>query len=339
MILSFSIPFRLHCSSLFAPLRFHRAFLNCMAVAIGYAPARRVEGLIDSAGLDQSRRGNLSAVSKSGRIAVLLGAVATFGVLVPLCGSGQTEANEKVAGQGSERPALEYREGGIIRGPTAARRLAVVFTGHGFAEGGEVILNELGKHKGKGSFFLTGGFLTNTNFKPLVQRIVREGHYLGPHSDKHVLYCPWEGPKKTLVTHAEFRADMESNLGKIERFGIPRRQIRYFLPPYEHYNQEIVDWSKAMGLTVVNFTPGTRSNADYTGEAEKNFVSSQTIFDSIVARENQDINGLNGFLLLVHIGSGPGRVDKFPARFGELLDYLAGKGYQFVRADELLETK
>jgi len=26
---------------------------------------------------------------------------------------------------------------------------------HGFAEGGEVILNELGKHKGNGSFFLT----------------------------------------------------------------------------------------------------------------------------------------------------------------------------------------
>jgi len=26
-------------------------------------------------------------------------------------------------------------------------------------------------------------------------------------------------------------------------------------------------------------------------------------------------------------------------RFGELLDYLAGKGYQFVRVDQLLEGK
>ena len=272
-------------------------------------------------------------------MAVLVGAIAALAVLVPLRGSGQAAISEKAVGVAAERPDLEYREGGIIRGPTSARRLALVFTGHGYAEGGETTLNELGKHKGKGSFFLTGEFLTNTSFQPLIQRMVKEGHYLGPHSDKHVLYCPWEGPKKTLVTHAEFQADLLSNLGKIERFGIPRPQIRYFLPPYEYYNQEIVDWSKAMGLTVVNFTPGTRSNADYTGEAEKNFVSSRAIFESIVAWENRDINGLNGFLLLVHIGSGPGRTDKFPARFRELLDYLAGRGYQFVRVDELLEPK
>ena len=98
-----------------------------------------------------------------------------------------------------------------------------------------------------------------------------------------------------------------------------------------------MDWAKELGLTLVNFTPGTRSNADYTGEAEKNFVSSKTIFDSIVAQERQDPHGLNGFILLLHIGSGPGRADKFPTRFGELLDFLSGKGYQFVRVDELLE--
>jgi peptidoglycan/xylan/chitin deacetylase (PgdA/CDA1 family) len=270
---------------------------------------------------------------------VLLATIACLGVPGPIGGFAQPASSGASASQSAERRDLELREGGIIRGPKSARRLAVVFTGHGFAEGGEVILNELGKHKGKGSFFFTGDFLTNTNFKPLVQRIIREGHYLGPHSDKHVLYCPWEGPKKTLVTHAEFRADMESNLGKIERFGIPRRQIRYFLPPYEHFNQEIVDWSKELGLTLVNFTPGTRSNADYTGEAEKNFVSSQAIFDSIVAKEKKDSKGLNGFMLLVHIGSGPGRRDKFPAWFGELLDCLGSKGYQFVRVDELLEAK
>jgi len=231
---------------------------------------------------------------------------------------------------------LEFREGGIIRGPTSSRQLALVFTGHSFAEGGETILNELARHHGKGSFFFTGDFLTNAAFRPLIQRIVSEGHYLGPHSDKHLLYCPWEGPKKTLVTRAQFEADLESNLRKIEGFGLKRGEIRYFLPPYEHYNQEIVDWAKAMGLTLVNFTPGTRSNADYTGEADKNFVSSKTIYESILRREQQDPRGLNGYLLLLHIGSGPGRTDKFPRLFGGLLDYLAGKGYQLIRVDALL---
>src|ERR1019366_9817033 len=114
-------------------------------------------------------------MSTRGRIAVLV--VEFLGLLLPLHGSGQAAANGKDGNQGSERGNMELWEGGIIRGPTLARRLAIVFTGHGFAEGGEGILNELGKHEGKGSFFLTGEFLTNGNFKPLIQRIAREGHY------------------------------------------------------------------------------------------------------------------------------------------------------------------
>ena len=112
----------------------------------------------------------------------------------------------------------------------------------------------------------------------------------------------------------------------------------YFLPPYEHYNRDIADWTRELRPTLINYTPGTRSHADYTGEADKNFVSSQTIFDSILKKEREDPNGLKGFILLLHIGAGPGRADKFHTRFGELLDYLAAKGYQFVRVDELLET-
>jgi len=265
--------------------------------------------------------------------------MASLGAWFPLPSVGRPAANVKPAGQGSAWLDVGFREGGIIRGPTASRRLALVFTGHSYAEGGEVILDELLKHKARASFFFTGDFLTNTSFAPLIQRLVREEHYLGPHSDKHLLYCPWEGPKQTLVTRAEFEADLESNMQKIERLGVKRAQVRYFLPPYEHYNQGIVDWAKAMGLTLVNFTPGTRSNADYTGEADKNFISSKAIFDSILSKEQQDPKGLNGFILLLHIGSGPGRTDKFHARFGELLDRLAGKGYQFVRVDGLLQPK
>ena len=232
---------------------------------------------------------------------------------------------------------VQLQEGAIVRGSSSAKELALVFTGHEFAEGGETILNDLGRHKAKGSFFLTGDFLAKTNFSVLIQRMIKEGHYLGPHSDKHLLYCPWEGPKRSLVTRKDFGEDLESNLRKIEHFGIPRKEIRYFLPPYEHYNSEIADWAKDIGLRLINYTAGTRSNADYTSEAEKNFVSSKAIFDSIVAKEQKDPHGLNGFLLLLHVGSGPGRKDKFHSRFGELLDYLAGKGYELVRVDELLK--
>ena len=234
---------------------------------------------------------------------------------------------------------VQRLNGGIIRGDQTRKAIAIAFTGHEFAEGGETILGELKKHDARASFFLTGEFLINVMFQPLATRIAAEGHYLGVHSDKHLLYCSWDKERKTLITQAQFQSDLKENIQRFKALDLAQRPGRYFIPPFEHYNQQIVDWADEMGLVVINFTPGTRSNADYTEEADKNFVSSQTIFDSIVKRERDDPHGLNGFILLLHIGSGPGRADKFHTRFGELLDYLSGKGYEFVRVDELLESK
>ena len=237
----------------------------------------------------------------------------------------------------SIRVQCEIHEGAIIRGPKDRRQLAIVFTGHEFAEGAETILAELARHHGRASFFLTGTFLTNAQFTSLTARLQDERHYLGPHSDQHLLYCDWDAAHTTRIRVDEFQADLLANVNKLPgSTGEPRRFSRYFLPAFEHYNREIADWSRGAGWTLINFTPGTRANADYTGEADKNFVPSQTIYDSIVVRERDDPNGLNGFILLLHLGSGPGRADKFHLRFGELFDYLAGRGYEFVRVDELL---
>jgi peptidoglycan/xylan/chitin deacetylase (PgdA/CDA1 family) len=166
--------------------------------------------------------------------------------------------------------------------------------------------------------------------------MVKDGHYVGAHSDAHLLYAPWTGPKKPLVSREAFVKDLENNYAELARFGITRDDARYFLPPYEWYTTEIAEWTRQMGLTLVNFTSGTRSNADYTAEASPQFVSSEQILRSILAREEGDEHGLNGFLLLLHVGAGPGRADKFHLKFDELAGRLMEKGYSFVRVDSLL---
>jgi peptidoglycan/xylan/chitin deacetylase (PgdA/CDA1 family) len=234
------------------------------------------------------------------------------------------------------RVQCEMHDGGIVRGPKDGKVIALMFAGHTYAEGGETILNELARHDAKAAFFLTGDFLSNPKFRLLVERVVAAGDYLGPHSDKHLLYCSWDQPPKTLVSRDQFATDLLTNLGKIASFNANEGRTPFFLPPYEHWNRVIADWAAGQSMVLVNFTPGTRSTADSTGEGEKEFVSSQAIFDSVLKYEQEDPAGLNGFLLLLHIGSGPGRADKFHTRFGELLDHLAGRGYRFVRIDELL---
>jgi peptidoglycan/xylan/chitin deacetylase (PgdA/CDA1 family) len=229
-------------------------------------------------------------------------------------------------------------EGGIIRGDTTRAALALVFTGDQYADGGASIRETLSRYGVPGSFFFTGHFYRNPNFDGLIAGLKADGHYLGAHSDRHLLYCSWENRDSLLVTHEAFVADLEANYREMERFGIAREEASYFMPPYEWYNAQISAWTAEQGLTLVNFTPGTRSNADYTTpEMGARYVPSDRILQSILAQEQQDPHGLNGFILLVHIGTAPERTDKFYAHLGTLITTLQERGYRFERIDGLLK--
>jgi len=225
---------------------------------------------------------------------------------------------------------------GIVRGDTAARRLSLIFTGGSFADGGEIIRRTLRAEGVKAAFFFTGDFYRTPEFDGIIRGLLADGHYLGAHSDKHLLYCPWEDREKTLVGRDEFRADLEANFREMARFGIRREDARFFIPPYEWYNRDIAAWAREMGLVLFNFTPGTSSNADYTTPSMPGYLPSQTIYDRILASEEKDPHGLNGFLLLMHIGTDPERTDQFYLRLGDLIGELKKRGYEFVRIDELL---
>jgi endoglucanase len=231
---------------------------------------------------------------------------------------------------------LTEQEGAIVRGSRDQRRLAVVFAAHEFAEGGPAILDALATRHAHASFFLTGAFLDDPAFTPLVSRIVQDGHYVGPHSDQHLLYCDWGPSRRTRVSRAAFETDLRENLAKIARLGVVPDSIRFFLPPYEHANAEIAAWTRDAGLTLVNLTPGTRSAADYTTEEDPGFTSSTVIRESILQRGREDPAGLNGWILLFHLGAGLRRTDAMAPHLASLFDALKARGYELVRLDELL---
>ena len=229
-----------------------------------------------------------------------------------------------------------YDHGATIRGPEDNKRLALVFTGDEFGEGLSKIIRSLEGSRVKASFFFTGRFYRNPKFIPEIRRLRRAGDYLGAHSDAHLLYADWTDRSKTLISRETFTTDLEKNYAAMKKFGIKKAEARYFLPPFEWHNDEIADWTRALGLTLVNFTPGTRSNADYTTPDMASYRSSQDIFDSIVEHEAKDPAGLNGYILLLHAGTDPARQDKLYERLDDLLKLLRDKGYSPVRIDQLL---
>ncbi len=243
------------------------------------------------------------------------------------------------AGATGRDPRFLYEEGGIVRGDVSKKALALIFTGGDFADGGPHIRAVLSEKGVKAGFFFTGDFYRSAPKRDLVRGLIADGHYLGPHSDKHLLYCDWEDRSKTLVARDAFERDILANYAVMTEYGILKRDAPYFIPPYEWYNREIVAWSEGLGLTLFNFTPGTSSNADYTTPDMPNYLSSDVIYDRILACEERDPHGLNGFILLIHIGTDPRRTDKLYARLGELIDTLGARGYAFLRIDELLSAR
>ncbi|HEY4155850.1 MAG TPA: cellulase, partial [Puia sp.] len=162
-------------------------------------------------------------------------------------------------------------------------------------------------------------------------------NYLGTHSDKHLLYCDWTNRDSLLVTHQQFDQDIDHAFEEMKNWNITKRRARYFLPPYEWYNDRIARWSREAGLKLVCFTPGTRSNADYTyPEMGNKYLSGAGILGSIRLFEKESPDGLNGFILLLHIGTDPRRKDKMYFLLPGLIRELKSKGYRFVTIPQLL---
>ena len=191
---------------------------------------------------------------------------------------------------------LDYNHGAIIRTDTTKKEIHLVFTGHEYADGIETVRKTLNKHNINAAFFFTGDFYRNPKFKNIIEELKNDGDYLGAHSDKHLLYASWENRDSTLVTKEEFINDLKANYLEMKKFGIEKNDAPYFLPPFEWHNNQINEWCKEVGITLINFTPGTSSNQDWTYPGlGKQYISSDTIFQRIINYEKTKPNGLKRF--------------------------------------------
>jgi peptidoglycan/xylan/chitin deacetylase (PgdA/CDA1 family) len=226
-------------------------------------------------------------------------------------------------------PCTIDNEGAIVRINKDQKTVYLIFSADEYGEGATSVLNTLSRKKIKGSFFLTGNFLRNSKFENVIQRMVAGGHYIGPHSDRHLLYSPWEKRDSLLVNREQFDEDLTANINQITKFGVKPEAVSYFLAPYEWYNRTISRWSAAREMQLINFTPGTGTNADYTTPDMPNYRSSKVLTDQLMKYENTHGDGLNGAILLIHLGTHPNRSDKFYNSLDQLTDWLSKKGYTF----------
>lgn len=242
----------------------------------------------------------------------------------------------QVAGEALSLNHAIYRYGGLERADSTEKSICLTFTGGDFNDGGKWISRVLERKAVPAHFFFTGDFYRLPENKKLINKLRKQGHYLGPHSDKHLLYASWTNRDSLLVSKEEFTSDLLNNYKEMAAFGIDKKMAPFFMPPYEWYNQQISDWTAELELVLINYTPGTRSNADYTTpDMGDRYIGSKEIYESILNFESTSSNGLNGFILLIHIGTAPGRTDKFYYHLEDLVTELKNRDYQFKNLTEL----
>ncbi len=164
-------------------------------------------------------------------------------------------------------PGFQYEEGAIIRGDTASNTIFLVFTGGDYNDGGPYIRKVLKEQKVPAHFFFTGDFYRNEENKALVEGLKQDGHYLGAHSDKHLLYASWDNCNSLLVDKETFRKDLEDNYRAMAAYGITTEAAPFFLPPYEWYNATISRWTEELGLQLINFSLREPQNRPKMGKA------------------------------------------------------------------------
>lgn len=232
--------------------------------------------------------------------------------------------------QAEEEPGLVTDPfGALIRKNFNRKEIYLIFSADEYGEGLDHILNVLSDNKAKASFFLTGNFVRDRKNSNILRRIEKDGHFVGPHSDKHLLYATWEKRDSLLVTKDMFQSDLKSNYRELEKHKVTVPDSRYFLAPYEWYNSAIASWTADMGVKLINFTPGTGTNADYTTPDMQNYISSEKLIERLKNFESSEKDGLNGAFVLIHPGTHPDRTDKFYNRLDEIIKYFSAKGYSF----------
>lgn len=221
------------------------------------------------------------------------------------------------------------RFGAVVRMDPAERNVYFVFSADSMFEGGLMGLDALRQAGVRASFFFTGNFLRDARNALVIARAVADGHYVGPHSNRHLLLADWDADRTPLVTPDSLLADLAANYTELSRHGVPVDSALWVLPPYEWCHNIHTAAYSAAGTTAVNPTPGILTYRDYTTPDDPSYQTSDSILHNLWHVEQT--RTLNGAIILIHLGTSPARTDKLYRHLPAILQRLHALGYRPTR--------
>jgi peptidoglycan/xylan/chitin deacetylase (PgdA/CDA1 family) len=226
----------------------------------------------------------------------------------------------------------------ISLGNTAERNLALTFDGGSHANHTAHILSIL-KEKGLTcTIFLTGKFMEQN--PAVVKQILADGHEIGNHTYDHPHLTTYaKNQRHQTETHVNYEF-LKKQILKTDSifYRITGEHLKpYWRAPYGEYNQEILTWAAELGYLHIRWTRGFDSFDWVADESSKLYRTPQVFLNKFMEKEKERQSGLNGIIVLMHLGSLRSQDHLFEA-LPELINFTENRGYSLVRISDLLQN-
>ncbi len=235
------------------------------------------------------------------------------------------------------KPTTELLRRSIERGNREFKKLAFTFDGGSDDAHTEEILAILKEHDLQCTLFLTGKFMQN--HPNLVKEMLKNGHEIGNHTYNHPHLTTYAQNRKHNTLSNVNKKFLQDQLLETDSifYNLTQQHLKpYWRAPFGEYNKEILTWAAEAGYLHIRWTNGFDTFDWVTDASSKLYRTPEEIYNHIMKRETKHPKGLNGVIVLMHLGSHRNNDHVFEA-LPQLINNIRERGYQLSSVTSLLQ--
>jgi peptidoglycan/xylan/chitin deacetylase (PgdA/CDA1 family) len=232
---------------------------------------------------------------------------------------------------------VELLRRSLERGDPSKKIIALTFDGGSDDNHTREILAILKEHDLKCTLFLTGKFMER--YPDLVKEMIIQGHEIGNHTYNHPHLTTYTEDYRQQLRSGITREFVQKQLLKTDSvfFAITGSKLQpYWRAPFGEYNDQILTWAAEIGYLHIHWTGSFDTHDWVTDESSDLYHTPEEIFTQVMKFETENSAGLNGVIILMHLGSQRLENHIFEI-LPQLIKEVQAKGYTFSIISGLLD--
>jgi len=233
---------------------------------------------------------------------------------------------------------MELFRHSVQQGDYRQKKIAFTFDGGSDDAHTREILEALREQNVRCTLFLTGKFMER--HPDLVKQMLQDGHEIGNHTYSHPHLTTYvENHRQETRPEVTFTF-LKKQLNRTDSIfhRITGEHLKpYWRAPYGEFNPQILTWAAQIGYLHIHWTRGFDTYDWVTDASSRLYRTPEQIYQNIIGKERSRRTGLNGIIVLMHLGSHRNNNHIFEI-LPELIQAVREKGYSIGTISELLSS-